>query len=305
MNLLRRLLRVRRSGTPAGPPSWLVELLVNRAPLEAELAALRVRAAAGDARTRERLAELAERLEAAGAALREALGVAPRDPKADLACRLDGLRDELGKLGREQFRATTLLEGQSVALEELAEAWREHPGRHEEAPDLRQALSEREERVRVERVKDLLPVADALDASLDSARTLLAEPPARPAAGASWLARLLGAPARPSDGAIPERGEALEAWLEGLLLVQGRLLALLEREGVRPIAALGQPFDPHRHLAVGVSRAHGTPDGTIVREELRGYTWGERVLRHAEVVVARPGDDETSPGPVGGRSEAR
>jgi molecular chaperone GrpE (heat shock protein) len=288
MNLLRRLLRVRRSGTPAGPPSWLVELLANRAPLEAELAALRVRAAAGDARTRERLAELAERLEAASAALREALGVAPRDPKADLACRLDGLRDELGKLGREQFRATTLLEGQSVALEELG-----------------QALSELEERVRVERVKDLLPVADALDASLDSARALLAEPPARPAAGASWLARLLGAPARPSDGAIPERGEALEAWLEGLLLVQGRLLALLEREGVRPIAALGQPFDPHRHLAVGVSRAHGTPDGTVVREERRGYTWGERVLRHAEVVVARPGDDETSPGPVGGRSEAR
>jgi len=97
----------------------------------------------------------------------------------------------------------------------------------------------------------------------------------------------------------------MEAWLEGLLLVQGRLLALLEREGVQPIAALGQPFDTHPHLALGVSRGHGTPDGTVVGEERRGYTWGERVVRHAEVVVARPGDNETSPGRVGRRSEAR
>src|SRR5437763_1013086 len=80
--------------------------------------------------------------------------------------------------------------------------------------------------------------------------------------------------------------------LEGLLVVERRLLAVLEREDVRPIPALGQPFDPERHLAVAVARDNRVPDGTVVAEERRGYRLGARVLRHAEVVVARHRSDE-------------
>ncbi|MGI8551511.1 MAG: nucleotide exchange factor GrpE [Dehalococcoidia bacterium] len=86
---------------------------------------------------------------------------------------------------------------------------------------------------------------------------------------------------------VDSRAAALESWLQGLLLIERRLLALLEGEGVRPIATLGRSFDPDQHLAVAVTQTSDAPDGTVIGEDLRGYTLGERVLRHAEVVVAR------------------
>src|SRR6266508_4555982 len=86
---------------------------------------------------------------------------------AELADRLDRLLGEVGKLGREQFRATTLLEGQGTTLEELAEAWREDRDHREAAAAaLRRALAELGGDARLGLVKDLLPVADALDASV-------------------------------------------------------------------------------------------------------------------------------------------
>jgi molecular chaperone GrpE len=76
-----------------------------------------------------------------------------------------------------------------------------------------------------------------------------------------------------------------------LLLVERRILALLEREGVRPIPTVGQPFDPRHHLAVAAEPHPDLPDGTVVAETLRGFTHEERVLRPAEVVVARSQPD--------------
>jgi len=48
------------------------------------------------------------------------------NPAPDLTGRLEGLSAELGKLGREQFRATTMIEGYSASLDELSEAWRNY-----------------------------------------------------------------------------------------------------------------------------------------------------------------------------------
>jgi molecular chaperone GrpE len=212
---------------------------------------------------------------------------------AELLGRLDRLQEDVAKLGREQFRATTLLEGHDTVLEELAEASREDQSRREDAAlQERRARAELETRVRLELVKELLPVADALDASVRTARELLAEfrvaPPSSPPSRSSWLA-WLRAPAAPlpTDKTTGDHPAAFDAWLRGLLLIEGRLQSLLEREGVRPIRALGETFDPHRHLAVAISRENGVPDGTVVAEELRGYMAGERVLRPAEVVVVR------------------
>jgi GrpE len=117
-------------------------------------------------------------------------------------------------------------------------------------------------------------------------------PAARAPTRASWLAWLrapdVPAPTDKTNGeAADDDAAAFEAWLQGLLLIEGRLQALLDREGVRPMQALGEAFDPHRHLAVATSRGGSRPDGTVVAEELRGYLAGDRVLRHAEVVVAR------------------
>jgi molecular chaperone GrpE (heat shock protein) len=81
---------------------------------------------------------------------------------------------------------------------------------------------------------------------------------------------------------------ALNAWLRGLALVRDRFLALMAQEGIHPIPVLKQPFDPRLHVIVQVEARSDLPPNTILREVRRGFRQANRVLRYAEVVVARP-----------------
>jgi molecular chaperone GrpE (heat shock protein) len=210
-------------------------------------------------------------------------------PGAAVADQLERLIADVARLGREQFRTTTLLEGCGSSLDQLGETVREHIDQNlREQAETERALAALEDQIRVRLAMDLLPVADALQASIFAVRDLIAED--RKAHGARsrrWkvMRRLMGS-GRPGTSER-DRLAALEGWLEGLVLVERRLLAVLDREGVRPIVAVGQSFDPHYHLAVAVSHRCDAADGAVVAEEVRGYTLGDRVLRPAEVVVAR------------------
>jgi molecular chaperone GrpE (heat shock protein) len=214
-------------------------------------------------------------------------------PECGVADQLDRLASDVARLGREQFRATTLLEACGSSLDELGSSVREHIDEacRDQAQSM-QALDALESEVRRRLATDLLPVADALQASIAAVRSLIqadrqasdSRPRGRLRLGGR-IQRLLGA-GYPGLSE-PDHVAALEGWLEGLVLVERRLLALLDREGVRPIAAVGKTFDPHQHLAVAVSDAYGGRAGMVVAEQVRGYTLGDRILRHAEVVVAR------------------
>ena len=78
----------------------------------------------------------------------------------------------------------------------------------------------------------------------------------------------------------------------GVELIHRGFLRTLDGLGVRPFAALGQPFDPTRHEAVGRVERADVADHTVVAEPLRGYLFQDRVLRPAQVVVAVPPADE-------------
>lgn len=78
-----------------------------------------------------------------------------------------------------------------------------------------------------------------------------------------------------------------DSWLEGILLVQRKLMGILESFNVRPIEAVGQPFDPNYHEALSQEEADGVESGVITRELQKGYTIGDRVLRPSLVYVAR------------------
>lgn len=73
-----------------------------------------------------------------------------------------------------------------------------------------------------------------------------------------------------------------ETWREGVRLIQQKLLKLLRDGEVSPIAALGMPFDPDYHEALG--QAPG-PQGEIVAELRRGYLSNGRVLRASQVLI--------------------
>jgi len=84
--------------------------------------------------------------------------------------------------------------------------------------------------------------------------------------------------------AVPEGGR--NEWFEGMTLILRKLERFLADEGVVEIEALGQPFDPAFHEAIGVDANAGAESGTITQVLRRGYRLGDRVLRPALVRVA-------------------
>jgi molecular chaperone GrpE len=77
-----------------------------------------------------------------------------------------------------------------------------------------------------------------------------------------------------------------EGWVDGIRLVERKLRAVLESEGVTSIEALGQPFDPNIHEAVVHEETADFPDNQVIGELQRGYRLHDRVLRPALVRVA-------------------
>jgi molecular chaperone GrpE len=79
---------------------------------------------------------------------------------------------------------------------------------------------------------------------------------------------------------------------EGLRAVRAQIDAILARQGVRRVGAVGEPFDPRYHEAVAVREIEDAPSGTIVEVVRPGFSLDGRVLRPALVVVSRapPGD---------------
>ena len=76
------------------------------------------------------------------------------------------------------------------------------------------------------------------------------------------------------------------AVVEGMNLIYGQLMQLMQRYAVVPIVAVGQPFDPHLHDAVMRVASAEYPEGTVAVEITRGYRIGDRVLRFSRVGVS-------------------
>jgi molecular chaperone GrpE len=89
--------------------------------------------------------------------------------------------------------------------------------------------------------------------------------------------------------AVRERpeSEGLSHWADGIGLIQRKLEALLEAEGVEVIPAEGVAFDPALHEAVTYEPSNDHQEGEIIEVIQQGYRLGERVLRPARVRVAR------------------
>jgi molecular chaperone GrpE len=80
--------------------------------------------------------------------------------------------------------------------------------------------------------------------------------------------------------------DASDPWVEGVRLTERKLRNVLESEGVTPIEAIGQAFDPNVHEAVVHEETTEAPDNHVIAELQRGYRLHDRVLRPALVKVA-------------------
>jgi molecular chaperone GrpE len=81
---------------------------------------------------------------------------------------------------------------------------------------------------------------------------------------------------------------ALQSLMQGIDLVFRKFTAEAGRFGVEAMEAVGQPFDENLHEALMQQPApDGVEPGTVIAEAQKGYRMGDRVLRHAQVIVAR------------------
>ncbi len=75
--------------------------------------------------------------------------------------------------------------------------------------------------------------------------------------------------------------------VEGVQMVQKKLMKVLEMEGVQPIEAEGLQFDPFKHEAIMEIETLEVEDGHVAEEIRRGYSYKDRILRASVVKVAR------------------
>jgi len=82
-----------------------------------------------------------------------------------------------------------------------------------------------------------------------------------------------------------------EGFRQGVEMIYRQLEKALAEEGVKPILAEGEPFDPALHEAVAVWESEDYECETVTEELRRGYLYGGDLLRSARVRVARPPDE--------------
>jgi molecular chaperone GrpE len=83
----------------------------------------------------------------------------------------------------------------------------------------------------------------------------------------------------------PTEGDGI-AWAAGMELIYRKLITILETEGVTPIEAEGEIFDPNLHEAVMQSESDEHESGQVIEVLQTGYKMGDRVLRPAVVRIA-------------------
>jgi molecular chaperone GrpE len=88
------------------------------------------------------------------------------------------------------------------------------------------------------------------------------------------------------DWALQTPADNLGDFRGGVELIRKQLQDALEKLGMTPISARGEPFDPHYHEAVDIVDTPKSPPNTVVDEVRRGYKLKDRLLRPAMVLVA-------------------
>ncbi len=83
-----------------------------------------------------------------------------------------------------------------------------------------------------------------------------------------------------------------ESMYAGVEIIYGKLMRILENKGLRPIDAVGKPFDVDFHDALMQIPSADVEPGTVLDVAEKGYMLYEKVIRHAKVTVSRETDDQ-------------
>lgn len=82
---------------------------------------------------------------------------------------------------------------------------------------------------------------------------------------------------------VPEGSD--KAFVDGMQMIYKQLSGELEKLGVKPIEAVGQPFDPNFHNAVMQTESEEYESGTVAQELQKGYMYHDTLVRPSMVSV--------------------
>ena len=84
-----------------------------------------------------------------------------------------------------------------------------------------------------------------------------------------------------------------EAFYNGVEIIYGKLMRVLQQRGLAPLDAAGKPFDVDFHDALLQVPSADVEAGTVLDVVEKGYLLHDKVIRHAKVTVAREADEAT------------
>lgn len=83
----------------------------------------------------------------------------------------------------------------------------------------------------------------------------------------------------------PAEGEEMDPFMDGMDKVYKQLIKELDAIEVKPIEAVGKPFDPNFHNAVMQEESDEYESGIVLKELQKGYMYRDSVVRHSMVSV--------------------
>ncbi len=92
--------------------------------------------------------------------------------------------------------------------------------------------------------------------------------------------------------ALGKTPDLADPFVTGVKLVRDQFLALLERYGVTPIDAVGQPFDPAWHEALSQMTSPTVPANVVIDQFRQGWCLAGRLLRPSQVIVSSGAPNE-------------
>ncbi len=82
------------------------------------------------------------------------------------------------------------------------------------------------------------------------------------------------------------KSEEAKQFLEGITLIHRMFLQVLEKWEVKGKSAVGEPFDPNHHEAISQMPSAEYPAGTVINELEKAYSYKDKLIRPAKVVVS-------------------
>ena len=83
-----------------------------------------------------------------------------------------------------------------------------------------------------------------------------------------------------------EGNDVPEEYKKGVELIAQQLKQCFEKLKVEPFCEVGDTFDPELHNAVSMTEDESLPANSISAVYQKGYKIGDKIIRHAMVVVA-------------------